>query len=336
MALQDVIVTIDLVKPSGLVGGLGKPLIVTQKTGESTYKTYSDISDVSPDFATTTEAYKKAAAIFAQTNRPATLAIATYDPAGTEVTTAAAAVEKYYEGDWFFVVTAGLELTDEIAVADYVEGKSFKFYSVKTVDVESRNAFKTKNYKRVIDFYHPTPGEHPDAALVGELGSQQVGENTWKFKTLTGITPIDINAAELESIHEDGAIAYVTKTGVGQTSEGFTVSGEFIDLLHGQAWVKANMESSIQGILMNNKRVTMDSRGIALLDSAATTVLQQAFNQGIIAADVEGNPVYTVSMLSADEIPDDERAQRIYNGLSFSYQQSGGIHSANVKGQILV
>ncbi|MGN8233234.1 DUF3383 family protein [Priestia flexa] len=336
MALQDVIVTIDLLKPSGLTGELGKPLIITQKTGDSTIKNYSDIANVSPDFATTTEAYKKAAAVLRQPNRPATLSIATYDPAGTDIKTPLEAIERYYDQDWFFVVTAGLELTDEIGVADYVEGKNFKFYAVKTIDEESRNAFKAKNYKRVIDFYHPIAEEHPDAALVGELGSQPVGENTWKFKTLTGITPISVNAAELALIHEDGAIAYVNKSGVPQTSEGIVASGDFIDLLHGQAWVKANMESAIQGVLMNNNRVTMDGRGIALLDSAANTVLQRAFNQGIIAVDADGNPVFTVSTLSADEIPDEERAKRIYNGLSFSYKQSGGIHGANVKGQILV
>lgn len=337
MPLQDVTVSIELRKPSSLIG-LGKPLIIAEKAGESTFKTYSSIDTVKPDFAETTEVYKKAAAVFAQDHRPSTLAIATYDPAATvtDPKTAAEAISKYYDHDWFFLLTADIELTDEVAVADYVEGKKFKMYVVKTTDAESRNAFKVKDYDYVIDFYHPTAGEQADAALVGELGSQEVGSITWKFKSLTGITPLGLNADELAAIHEDGAIAYVKKAGIAQTSEGITVSGEYIDVMHGKSWVKTNMENNIQSAFANNGKVSFDSRGIALFDSAATTVLQRAFAQGIIAADEDDNPIYTVTTVPRSKTLPADRASRVYNGLSFSFELAGAIHSAEIKGEILV
>ncbi|MGE7716960.1 DUF3383 family protein [Priestia megaterium] len=337
MPLQDVTVSIELRKPSGLIG-LGKPLILAEKAGASTFKTYSSIDTVKPDFAETTEVYKKADAIFAQDHRPATLAIVTYDPAATDTDpkTATEAIAKYYDHDWFFLLTADIELTDEVAIADYVEGKKFKMYVVKTTDAASRNAFKVKDYDYVIDFYHPTADEQADAVLVGELGSQDVGSISWKFKSLTGITVLDINADELAAIHEDGAIAYVKKAGINQTSEGITVSGEYIDVMHGKSWVKTNMENSVQFAFANNGKVSFDSRGIALFDSAATTVLQQAFAQGIIAADEDGNPIYTVTTVPRSETLPADRASRVYNGLSFSFELAGAIHSAEIKGEILV
>lgn len=368
MPLQDVSVSIDLIKPVGLVG-LGKPLIIADKAGTSAIKTYSDIDLVKADFPATTDTYKKAAAIFAQKNRPATIAIATYDSSGapanfaaldietsgtdveTEgsdvqalaadigssgatIETAADAVSHYYDHDWYFVITADANLTEQLAVADYVEAKKFKMFAARTVDPESRNAFKTKDYDYVIDFYHPTEDEHAEAALIGEAGSQTVGSITWKFKMLKGINPIDVNADELKLIHEDGAIAYVKKSGIPQTSEGFVISGEYIDVMHGKSWVKTNIENSIQKAFSNNGKVAFDSRGIALLDGAVTTVLQQGFKQGIIAVDADENPIYTVTAKSREEIPAAERADRVYNGLSFSFELSGAIHEANIKGQI--
>ncbi|PFJ03232.1 DUF3383 family protein [Priestia megaterium] len=369
MPLQDVTVSIDLVKPSGLIG-LGKPLILAKKAGTSAYKTYSDIDSVKVDFAETTEAYKKAAAIFAQKNRPATLAIATYYPSDSSVQTSGTDVETtptvggtttdietngvdlysgetvveaiidavslYYDHDWFFLLTADADLTDQIAVADYLEGKKFKKFVVRTVDSESRNAFKVKDYEHTINFFHPVVGEKADAAFVGEVGSQEVGSVTWKFKTLKGITPIDITKDELMVIHQDGAIAYVSKAGVPQTSEGIVVSGEYIDVMHGKAWVKTNIENSIQSAFSTNKKIPFDHRGINLLDAQTTTVLKQAFSQGIIAADADENPIYTVNTLSREETPAEDRAKRVYNGLSFSFELAGAIHEANIKGEILV
>ena len=331
MALQDVTVSIELSKPSGLVG-LGKPLIITQKTGASTIKNYSDIANVKPDFAETTDAYKKAAAIFAQDNRPASIAIATYDPADATVKTAVDAVEKYFDNDWFFVLTAGAAIEDEIAVADYVEGKKVKFFAVKVTDDADLNAFKVKNYAYVIVFYHPT--DQLEAAAVGELGSQEVGSITWKFKTLTGITPVDMNADELQAIHDAGGNTYVTKAGIPQTSEGITASGEYIDVIHGKSWLKVNIENSIQQAFANNQKVSFDNRGIALLNGAVTTVLQKGFTQGIIATDNEGNPIYTVDTVSRDNTPAADRAARVYNGLSFSLELAGAIHEVNIKGEI--
>lgn len=331
MALQDVTVSIELSKPSGLVG-LGKPLIITQKTGVSTIKNYSDIEDVKPDFASTTEAYKKAAAILGQENRPASVAIATYDPAGTTVKTAVAALGKYFDNDWFFVVTAGVELADQIAVADYVEGKKVKFYAVKVTSTADLNAFKVKNYAYVMVYYHPT--DPLEAAAVGALGSVDVGSISWKFKTLAGITPVDMNADELKAIHDAGGNTYVKKAGIPQTSEGITASGEYIDVIHGKSWLKVNIENSVQQAFANNGKVSFDNRGIALLNGAVTTILQKGYTQGIIAEDEEGNPIYTVETVSRTETPAEDRAARVYNGLSFSLELAGAIHEAKIKGQI--
>ncbi|AKO92707.1 hypothetical protein BEH_11745 [Priestia filamentosa] len=334
MPLQDVTVTIDILKPAAYIG-FGKPLILAEKTGTSFLKSYKELDEVKVDFAESTTAYAKAKAVFAQKNRPATLSIASYDSAGSDVVSAMEALEKYYDEDWVFVVTSDAELTDQIAVADFVEQKGYKVYVAITVDEQSRNAFKAKGYERTIDFYHLITGEHPDAALIGEVANRPVGSQTWKFKTLVGITPIDVTKEELDAIHADGAIAYVTKAGIPQTSEGIVASGEYIDVMHGKDWIKFNMESRIQSVFANTDKVVYNSNGISLIEAEVTTVLQQAFQNGIIDADASGNALYTVTTKSREDMSITDREKRIYNGISFSYTAQGAIHESNIKGEIL-
>jgi len=336
MPLKDVTVTIDLVKPPRLLG-FGKPLIVTKKTGESTIKNYAELSAVKADFAETTAAYKKAAAIFAQDHTPAEIAIATYDSAAlaNNPKTPVEAVTKYFENDWYFLLTTDATNAEQIAVADYVESQKYKIYVTKATAAADRTAFKAKTYDRTLVFYHTIVAEEPDAALIGELGSQTVGSVTWKFKTLKGITPLDLTKTELNAIHADKAIAYVTKAGIPQTSEGIMVSGEYIDIVHGKDWTQANIENNVQTAFANAPKLPFDARGISVIKGQVETALLQATDNGIIAKDDDGNPLYTVTALSRTEVPASERGARKYNGVSFSFELAGAIHEANITGSIL-
>lgn len=336
MPLQDIHVTIDIVKPAEYVG-FGKPLILAEKTGplESPFKNYKNLTEVAVDFPESTEAYAKAKSVFAQKHRPASISIAAYDPAAVDgINTPVGILEKYYDNDWVFVIAADAELAERISIADFVETKRYKFFVTIAATPEDRTAFKTKGYERTIVFYHTKADEHPDAALVGEVANQTVGSVTWKFKTLIGITPIDIQPDELTAIHEDGAIAYVMKAGKPQTSEGIVVSGEYIDVMHGKDWVKFNMEMEIQTALSNAPKVPYSNEGISLFEGAATTILRTATSQGIIDKDDAGNPLYTIVTKSRSEMPEEERKGRKYSGLSFSYKPEGAIHEGDIKGEI--
>ncbi|MCO7127815.1 DUF3383 domain-containing protein [Sporolactobacillus shoreicorticis] len=336
MPVQDVHVIINLVKPAALIG-LGRILILANKPGESTFKSYTDLDSIKADYADTTNAYKKASAIFAQgSNRPDLIYIANYDPAadgdetpGYKLTEA---ITAYAEKDWEFLILADAEQEDKVAAAPAVEALGIKFLVVKIEDEASRAAFKT--YDRTIVFYHPVADEHPDAALVGACGSQTVGSITWKFKTLLGITPQDFTTAQVQAIHGDGAIAYVTKAGIPQTSEGIVGSGEYIDVIHSKDWIKVNMEHSIQVALSNAKKISFDNTGIGILEGQVTNVLQQAFTNGIIATDADGQPIYTITAKTRDEVDGTDIASRTYNGLSFSFELAGAIHQATITGEI--
>lgn len=330
MPLSDVKVTIDLVKPTSRIG-LGRPLILAEGMGAPAYKEYESLDALKTSFPEGTTVYKKAAAIFDQgDNRPDKIAVGTFVTGETHESV----LKDYFDKDWYFLLLADVEHEDALAISDAVEANAYKMLVVHAKDKNDRAAYKGND--RTIVFYHPNVAEQPDAALVGAVGSKSVGSVTWKFKTLNNVTPQDLPAEEVLATHEDGAICYVTKSGIAQTSEGITASGEYIDVIHGKDWIKVNAEYAIQNALSTNDKIPYTNEGIGLIETELTGVLLAGFENGIIAPDAEGQPLYAVNAKKRDEVEQSDRASRVYNGLSFSFELAGAVHTANVTGEILV
>lgn len=327
MPLKDVVVTINIKSIAPRVG-LGRPLILAMKTGTASYKEYRDIDEVLTDYAVTTPEYKKAAVIFVQPNRPDLIAIATYavDPAIT--------LTEFYNRGWHFALVANDLPADQLKAATYLDSKDFKIGAYQVINTAGRTALKGK--KRAIVFDNPNTSEYLDAAAVGNLASLTVGSITWKFKDLVGVTPRYLTDTELAAIEADNANAYVMKSGKGQLSDGKLADGEFIDIVHGQDWIKADMENEIQNTLQSSPKLPYDIRGINSLAAAATTTLKRGFNNGIIGFKEDGLPDYQVEALPKEQSDVQDRKNRIYRGLSFEFGSAGAIHDVRVKGSIII
>lgn len=337
MPLQDVKVIIDIKKPSSLIG-LGTPLILASKTGTQTYKEYFDLDAVKLDFEETSDAYKIAKQIFAQGDyRPAKIAIATYDLAATPTAiNPVDALEKYFYNDWYFVILDTGVVADYIAISNVVEANAVKMVAHMVDDKVDYATLRAEKYDRTIVFYHNDLSQLPHAALIGAVGSKPVGSVTWKFKTLKFVKPQDLSPTEVNDVHSNGAIAYVTKAGIDQTSEGIVASGEYIDVIHGKDWVKLNIEQQVQYLLSTSDKIPYTDAGIALIEGVVKTVLEIAGQNGIIATDGNGKYMYSITALGRNEVLASDRAQRKYNGLSFTFDLAGAIHDATIKGEIWI
>ena len=337
MPLKDVNITLNIKKAARLTG-LGKPLILARKTGASTFTNYAEPEDVAAAFGADSVAHKLATVLLKQGDTsPATLAIATYDPdANDGPSTAAEALTEHFDKDFYFV-TADTQVVAEVkAVADVVEGEGFKLFGTTLTSLADLQTLATNKYDRTFAIVHTTVGEYPAEALIGGHGSKTVGTITYKDKKLVGITPQDFNAARLGEIETLFGFAYVTKSGDNVTSEGTLLSGEYIDVIHGKDWIKVNGEAAIQKVFTNNDKVGYDDPDIPLLATALENVLIAATTNRIIARDENNRPLYQITIVPRAQTNPADRAARVYKGLSFSLELAGAIHSANVKGDMIV
>lgn len=130
-----------------------------------------------------------------------------------------------------------------------------------------------------------------------------------------------------------GANTYVTKAGIDQTSEGKTVSGGYIDLVHAQDYIRASIELGVQTLLSTQGKVPYDDTGIAQIESVVRTVLQSAWQQGIIAT-VDSIGQYDTVFATRAETDATDRASREYNGGTFWLDLAGAIHKATIRGVV--
>jgi hypothetical protein len=331
--LGDVKVIIDIERPTPKLG-FGKPLILGASTAGAAYKTYVDLEGVKADYASTTEEYKAAFALLNQgDDSPAEIAIMCRKT-GATAQTLADALAVAFTKDWYFLlaVTADLEDVGEIAAA--VEQDDSREFFTRSDDLVDVGVLKGAGYSRTTVIYHTNIANYPESAWIGRAGSAPVGSVTWKFKGLTGIAPLDLSATALANIHAVGANTYVTKAGKAQTTEGKTLSGEYIDNIHAKDYVKFSIEHSVQTLLSNAPKISYDDTGIAQIESVVRTVLQRAFNQGIIAKDADGMALYGTTFKGRAQVDPADRAARTYNDGEFWFELAGAIHETTIRGHI--
>lgn len=330
MAL-DVKVTIDMAKTVGTLG-FGYPLILVENaTAAKEYATYSDIAAVvTAGFAETTDAYKAAQLMFMQDNKPEKIAICAISGAATEWLGQSANLAK--EWRQLVVVNEGETASEIKAIAAVIEAASVEKMYFASVDVEETTAIsEVAEYDRTVLFYYTATEDCPVpvAALVGEIGGLLPGSYTVNNLMLKGLEPLELSQDEIDAIHAIGGITFVLAAGDGVCSEGVVASGKYIDTVDGNDYIKQQLEYKTQKVFNNNLKVPYTNTGIAMLEAAAISVMQDAQNKGIIES-------YTVTYQLREQTTAEDRAARKYFGGSVSYSMQGAIHYVEIYAEATV
>lgn len=353
--------------------GFGVPLILTtDATGvvDSTTRTkvYGSVEEVAEDYASTTEPYKAAAAMFSQNPRPRQIKIG-YAGSGVLTTptpsptiTAELDAIYAYDNEWYFLTFTeefrDLALVDDIFA--WVETKP-KLCIVDSNDANTENpadttsvAARNKNlWSRSAVFYHPTAAEYPSCAAAAVASrfdfDQRDSAYTLKFKDLAGIT-----AANKASAAVQGATGFVPNTGLSAAAghfanmlvniggldmvvEGSTLDGGFIDEVHFADWLIARTEEEVLSTLANQPgRVPYTDAGMQILVGAVEGVLRRAVIAGAIGTVIDPNtgavlPEYELRTERIADVPATQRRQRIAPPIDASFRYAGAVHYASVR-----
>jgi len=328
---SDVTVTIDIQRPTPKLG-FGKPMIIGASVSGLEYTTYADLEAVKKDFAENTEVYKAAYALLNQgDNSPAEIAIMLHKTVGE---TLEDLVGKVFTKDWYFLLSTTTAIADITTIAEAVEQNDTRMFIAHSSDKANLATLKAKKFTRTALFYHEDVSNYPEAAWVGRAASASPGSLTWKNLTLRGIVPVDMDTTELLSIHDLGANTYVTKAGDDVTSEGKTVSGEYIDIMHSQDYITQSIELAVQKLFNRQDKVRYDNTGISQIEGEVKTVLKRADMNGMIARDEDGLPLYSTTFKPRSQVDPADREKREYNDGSFSFELAGAIHKTKISGVI--
>lgn len=346
--MLDVKVKIDMAKTYGSLG-FGYPLILIENAEAAiTYKVYSDITTIATDYASTTDAYKVAQLMFAQPHRPEKIAICSDTGTVTEWLAKDANVSK----DWRQLVvlngSSSETATTTAAIAAAIEALSVEkmFFANESMPTSLSSATAPSGafgWDRTVMFYYTpiqastgsgnTPAVEavplPVAALVGEIAGLTPGSYTVNNLVLNGIEPLELSQDDIDKIHSIGGITFVSAAGDNVCSEGKTASGEFIDNVDNNDYIKQQLEYKTQKVLNGSLKVPYTNAGIALLEAAAISVMKNAQNLGIVED-------YTVTYALREQTSAEDRAARKYFGGNVQYSMQGAIHTVEIYCQATV
>lgn len=330
---NDVKVIINLTTAPGEVK-FGIPLIFAgAQTEDVPFTVCYSVEDVADaGFASATEVYKTAQLLFMQKNAPAKIAVCgSKDDAVTTI-------EKIWKEDWrqLIVTTVGNEGESTLAeISDYVESRDQKMFFCNVAAVADAKDLQG-NERTVCMLYASDDFKCPVAALVGATAGLDAGSFTYKNIILKNLTPQNLKDSELDTAHESNLICFVTKAGDNVTSEGKTCSGEYADIVDSKDYIIQNIEYRCQKILNKLPKLPYDNNGIAALEGETLSVLMDAYNNGIIAVNDEGEPDYSVNFAPRSQTSAGDRAQRVYKKGTFKFGLAGAIHNAEITGEIIV
>lgn len=347
MKTRDVHVNIADIKPIGSAG-FGMPLIlVGGQDSDIAYAECSDIDEVvAKGFEKNSDVYNAATLIFQQDNKPETIAVMATEKKVVEV------LPEIKNKEWRQLITPNADTSELGDIAKYIEQTTdkiyFASYSIQNATAMEDGAFETavtsalesvKGLSRTVMFYYDNSDvKTPEAALVGETAGRVPGSFTYKFKTLKGLTPVALSDAKIKVIEKANSFTYVEAAGDYITSEGKTVGGEYIDVIDGKDWVLQNIAYHVQKLKNTTAKLGYSNSDITKIENATIGVLEEAFGMGIIApkADNEESGDYSTSFKTRNEMSEEKRAKRTYDGGTFTFALAGAIHETTINGTVSI
>ena len=326
--LNDFIVNITLASIPEKSTPFGKILIVTDDVDQA-YKEYANLTAVLVDFADTTDTYKMAAQLFEQTPAPDGIAVlgdSTILPADLTALLTANINQDFT----VFYCTLATDATIT-ALSTWAEANE-RFYAATT----QNKALVKSGIRHALVMYHSIVGDYLAEKLVTYMLVRPIGSVVGKFKTLVGTAESVVTDAELATLHANYLGTYIEDMGVLQTTQAQTQSGEYVDVVLGALWLKLEMEAGLRNLALNTGKIPYSNAGIALLKDVAVKVLQQGAENGIILLDENGNAVYELTAMTREEVEAQDRADRVYNGITFTASLAGAIEGGQISGTLTV
>lgn len=227
------------------------------------------------------------------------------------------------------------------AVSDYAEANK-KLYVAQTQDSDVINVangsdsttiaavLKADSKYRTALIYHPTTNAFADAALLGRCLPLDPGSETWKFKTLAGVSTTTLTATQRTNALAKRCNVYNTVAGVAITEEGKVSGNEWIDVIRFRDWIEARIGEEVFAALAASNKIPFTDEGVAVITGLVRAVLDQGVAVGGLSAD----PAPKVSAPLVANISATNKALRNLPDVKFDAVLAGAIHVVTISGTI--
>lgn len=168
------------------------------------------------------------------------------------------------------------------------------------------------------------------AGLLGLMLGQTPGSATWAFKTIAGAEADELSTTHFNAARAKHAMLYTTERGIAHTWDGWAASGRYFDITHGVDALKADIETRVYQLLLNQPKVPFTATGLAQIEGQIRGALASAESTGLITSG------WTVTMPSLVGYSTVDKAARILRTVKFTATLQGAVHSVTVAGTLTI
>lgn len=252
------------------------------------------------------------------------------------VATDLAAIKAAYNS-WYGLITLFNSEALVDAAAAWVESNT-KLYAAASQDstiattaetsaTDVAHDFKAAAYARSFVIHHPSNDEFADAAEMGKFFAIAPGGETWRMKSLSGVTVEQYSDTEVTNMRAKYAHFYYDIGGrnvVGGDAK--TGSGEYVDVTRGLDWYQSELQSDLADLAIGVNKIPYTNAGIALIAAKVKKRNDAGIRAGLIAAD----PAPVVSVPDAADVDSSDKAARELPNVESEWTLAGAIHHITV------
>lgn len=246
--------------------------------------------------------------------------------------------------DWYAIVLTDRTVATVKAVALWTETMPFIFGTASNdtniinqplgTDTTSIAAFfQQLGYARSFVLYNEdAPTEFAEAAWFGKVLPLTPGSETWKFKTLSGVSASNLTDTQSDFALAKNCNTYTYIGGVSITQNGTMAVGEYIDTVRGIDWLKSTITNNVYTLLVNSPKVPYTDSGITSVQAE----VQRALTLGVNNNFLSNNPAPVVTVPLAANVAPVDKTNRVLNNVTFTATLAGAIQAVNITGTVSV
>jgi hypothetical protein len=240
--------------------------------------------------------------------------------------------------DWYGLVTLFNSESLVAAAAAWVETNT-KLYPAASLDsaiarvalasaTDIAKDLKDSAYARSWAIHHPSNDEFMDAAELGKWFPVSPGGETWRMKTLSGVTVETYTSTEKTNMRAKYAHFYYSMGGVNVVGvDGKTAEGDYIDVTRFLDWYTSELQAKLANMMIASDKVPFTNGGI---DRIEAKVHAQNL-AGIAAGGIAFDPAPVVTVPDISEISTEDKQARELSGVETEFTLAGAIHHITVR-----
>lgn len=184
------------------------------------------------------------------------------------------------------------------------------------------------------------PKENLYAALawMAKCFGYDPGTETWHLKELASIVPSALSSDQKKELEAKHINTFRRYAGCNVSFGGYTLAGEWIDVIRFRDWLKAEIQINVFNALKTNRKVPYTDAGIGLIEGKIEETLLRGQTIGGIAGDAYDDERlirgYTVDVPMAANLTEAERKTRCLPGCRFTARLAGAIHVTEIGGYL--